>query len=99
MRIRVQRDGGIGYFPGLATPVTVDTETLPADEAESLVRLVRQADLMKHSASVAAPPAGAADVRWYTITVEDDGVADSVMVVEPIVDKALQALIDRVLAG
>jgi emfourin len=97
MRIQIQRDGGFGYFPGLGMPVTVDTSTLPPDEAELLERLVRQADIAQHGASVAAPPAGAADIRSYTITVDDGVVSESVTVTEPVGDAALQSLIDRVL--
>jgi hypothetical protein len=98
MRIQIQRDGGFGYFPGLAMPVTVDTATLPPDEAELLERLVRQADIARLGASVAAPPVGAADIRSYTVTVDDGVLSESVTVTEPVADAALQSLIDRVLA-
>lgn len=99
MRIRLQSDGGFGYFPGLNEPVVVDTADLSPGEAAGLERLLDAADFFGRPEEVAAPPPGpgAADQRHYTITVEDDdGRSRTVALTEPVEDSALMALIDSV---
>ena len=95
MRIRLQSEGGFGYFPGLDEPVIVDTADLPSDEAAGLESLVAAADFFDKPERIGAPPPGAADLRRYTITVEDgDGRSHTVEVTDPVEDLALLALID-----
>lgn len=94
MRIRFQTDGGVGYFPGLAAPVTVDTADLPPARAADLEGLVRTAGFFGRPEAVGTAAAGAADLRSHTITIEDDGRSHSIVVTEPIEDAALQALIE-----
>ena len=97
MRIRLQSDGGFGYFPGLDEPVIVDTTDLPPGEAASLERLIGAADFFDRPEQVGAPAPGpgAADQRHYTITVEDDdGRSHTVEMTEPVEDAGLMALID-----
>ena len=50
MRIQVERDGGFAYFPGLSGPTTVDTDTLPADEAAALEAAVGRTDFSAEAA-------------------------------------------------
>jgi emfourin len=103
LRIRLQSEGGFGYFPGLDGPVLVDTADLPPDEAAGLERLVGATDFFARPARVDATPPpgpGAADQRRYTITVEDaGGRTHTVEVAEPVADAALQALIDSLRAA
>jgi hypothetical protein len=98
MRIQVERDGGFAYFPGLSAPTTVDTATLPPEQATALEAAVRQADFSAAAELAAAPVPGSADHRTITVKVDDDGPSRSITVAEPIVDDALRALVDRVLA-
>jgi hypothetical protein len=99
MRIKVEREGGFAYIPGLSGPTTVDTASLPADEAAALEAAVERTDFSAEAALGAAPPPGSADHRTVTVTVEDDGSSRSVTVSEPIEDDRLRALVDRVLAS
>lgn len=95
MRIRLQSDGGFGYFPGLNEPVIIDTAQLPPKEAAGLENLIGAADFFDRPEQVGAPAPGAADQRHYTITVEDDdGRSHTVEVTDPVEDAALMALID-----
>ena len=94
MRIRFQSDGGVGYFPGLNEPVIVDTAHLPTEEAAGLESLVGAADFFVRPDAVGVPAPGAADLRRYTITIEDGGRSRTVEATDPIEDPALQALID-----
>jgi hypothetical protein len=99
LRIRLQSDGGFGFFPGLNEPVIVDTADLPPGRAAGLERLVAAADFFgrPEQAGAPAPGPGAADQRHYTITVEDDdGRSRTVEMTEPVEDAALMALIDSV---
>lgn len=60
---------------------------------EKAVRDARFAELPPHVGSVAA---GAADYRTYQITVDDGQHANTVSIVEPIADPALQQLVSRI---
>ena len=99
MRIQVERDGGFAYFPGLSGPTSLDTETLPPEEAAAIEAAARQADFGAEAAAKAAPAPGSADHRTVTVTVEDGGASRTITVAEPIEDDALRALVDRVLAA
>lgn len=98
MRIQFQTDGGIAYFPGLSQPFTVDTASLPPQEAAELEALVRSARFFTRPARIGAVGPGAADYRTYTISVEDVGQSHTIKAIEPIEDPSLQALIDRLRA-
>ena len=43
MRIDFTQGGGLGYFPSLNKPVTIEVDRLEASEAEALKRLVEAA--------------------------------------------------------
>ena len=95
MRIRFHSDGGLGYFPGLDEPVTVDTADLAPKEAARLEGLIGAADFFARQETIGSPASGAADLRKYTITADDNhGRSHTVEVTEPVTDAALQALID-----
>ena len=95
MRIRFQSDGGVGYFPGLDGPVIVDTAHLPPEEGARLERLVGAADFFSRPEAADVPAPGAADLRHYTITVEDgSGRSRTLEAMDPVEDPALHALID-----
>ncbi len=94
MRIRFQADGGFGNFPGLNEPTIIDTADLQAVDASALEQLVAAADFFGRSAASSPPPAGSADLRRYTITVDgDDGRSRTIEVTEPVEDASLEALV------
>jgi hypothetical protein len=96
LHIRFQSDGGLGYFPGLDEPLTIDTADLPPEEAARFEGLIGAADFFSRPETIGSPsPPGAADLRHHTISVDDDhGRSHTVEVTEPVVDAAIQALID-----
>ena len=94
MRIRIQSDGGVGYFPGLAEPMIVDTARLPADEGNRLESLVGASGFFARPSAVGSHARAGADMRHTSITVEDGGRSHTVDVFEPVDDPALLALIN-----
>jgi hypothetical protein len=97
VRIRLETDGGFAVFPGLNTPVEVDTSQLPPPDAAEFERLVEAAHFFDQPA-VTPAPRGAADYRQYTLTVEHDGRSQTVQVAEPVADPALRQLVARLAA-
>ncbi len=93
MLIQFQMEGGIAYFPGLNKPSMIDSDQLPKQEADELIRLVTASHFFALQAVVGTPAAGAADYRQYTITIEDAGKQHTVRITDPIEDSNLQALV------
>jgi len=96
MRIEFTQTGGIGYFPGLNKPVTVEVDDLDQEEAEQLKRLVEAARFFELPTAVGAPARGAADYQHDILTVEDGGRRHTVRVLVPIEAPALQELVRAV---
>ena len=94
MRAELQTDGGIAYFPGLNKPVVVDSSDLPQEQAAQFEQLIDSAHFFDLPAASRSLPKGAADMRRYTITVEDGRRRRTVRLTDPIEDAQLQALID-----
>jgi hypothetical protein len=94
MRVELQTDGGIAYFPGLSKPVVVNSADLPKAQASQLQQLIDDAHFFELPAAPRARPKGAADMRSYTITVEDGRRRSTVRLVDPVEDTNLQALIE-----
>ena len=94
MRVELQTEGGMAYFPGLAKPVVVDSSDLPKAQAAKLERLLDSAHFFELPAASRAIPKGAADMRHYTITVADGRRRRTVRLNDPIEDPQLQALIE-----
>ena len=93
MRIEFQTEGGLAYFPGLSRPVSINTDTLPQEEAADLARQVQAARFFDLPVQPRPTRRGAADYRQYTITVEEGGRQHTVQLADPITDPALQALV------
>jgi hypothetical protein len=93
MRVRLQTSGGIAFFPGLATPRTVDVDTLDGKTRETLAQLIRDADFFNLAPQPPARP-GAADHYTYRITIEDGSRRHTVTVSEPVTDPGLHHLIE-----
>ena len=94
MRVELQTDGGLAYFPGLNKPVVVDSSDLPKEQATKLQQLIDSAHFFELPAASRSLPKGAADIRRYTIKVEDGRRRRTVRLNDPIEDTHLQALID-----
>ena len=92
MRIDFRVEGGLAAFPGLAKPVTIHCDALPADENAHLHDLVRRADFFARPSEDARSPAP--DTRAYTIAIDDGPRCRTVTVREPIADPALRDLVD-----
>jgi hypothetical protein len=93
MRVEFKTDGGFVYLPARSEPVTIDTDDLPADEADELERLIEAVgffDLPETS----APPRGAADYLRYTISVTGPEHSHTVSLTDPIEDPDIQALVE-----
>ncbi|MEH2067629.1 MAG: protealysin inhibitor emfourin [Nostoc sp.] len=69
MRISFERTGG---FAGISKKTTVDTAQLPANEANTLNRLVEAADLFRLPEQITSPNPQS-DRFQYKLTVEDNG--------------------------
>jgi len=87
---------GLAYFPGLAKPIMIDTEDLPKEEAEEIVRLARAAHLSDQRGKSSEPAAGAADYRRQMYSIQDDNEQYTLRLVEPIEDSDMRALADYV---
>ena len=93
MRVQLKMEGGLAYFPGLSQPITIDSETLPAQAADKLKQLLDAVHFFDLPSVINKPPSGAADYYQYTITVDDDGKHHTVRLTDPIADAHLQALL------
>jgi hypothetical protein len=94
MRVELQTEGGVAYFPGLAKPVVVDSSQMPNDQATQLQQLLDSCNFFELPAASRSLPKGAADMRRYTITVQDGRRHRTVRVSDPVDDPQLQALIE-----
>ena len=88
MLIRFERSGG---FAGMRKAVTLDTESLPLEEAGKLHELVNTADFFNLPAKF-PPPKRGADYFQYRLTVEIEGKKHTVEVSEPAVPEMLRPL-------
>ena len=70
MQIDFERSGG---FTGIPLTVSVDTDSLAANEAYELKELVTVANFFKLPARTAAASSGAADQFSYRLTVNANG--------------------------
>jgi hypothetical protein len=96
MRIAFAQEGGIGYFPGLAKPVTIDVDRLDHAEAEELKRLVEAVHFFDLPASIGAPARGSADYQHYILNIEEGGRQHTVRALVPVEDPALRELVQAV---
>ena len=94
MHLKFQTEGGFASFPGLHTPVEIDTDELREEEAAKLSRCVEEARFFERPEGPGEPPPGAADLRLHTVTVEEGARSHTVRAYEPIEDPALRALVE-----
>ena len=93
MRVHFQISGGVGFFPGLAAPRTIDVETLAAHTQRTLRDLVEETRFFNLPAQISAAP-GSADHQTYRITIEDRARRHTVVISDPVAGEALKRLID-----
>jgi hypothetical protein len=96
MRIHYSVSGGLAYFPGLASPRTLDTAALPAEIGTDLTESVAASGFFALPHQVGVLPPGAADVPQYTLTIEDNGRAHTVRILDSVQEPTLQDLLQRV---
>ncbi|CAA9376497.1 MAG: hypothetical protein AVDCRST_MAG93-8863 [uncultured Chloroflexia bacterium] len=94
MRVRFKTDGGFVYLPERGSPMTIDTDDLPAEEANELERLLEAAGFFGLP-ETSPPPSGAADYLRYTISVTAGEYSHTVHLTEPIEDPDVQALVEH----
>lgn len=90
MRISFERTGG---FAGISRTTTVDTATLPPEEANQLRQLVEAADFF-HLPATITPPTPQPDRFQYQLTVEENGQQHTVRVSEQAAPDALRRLLE-----
>ena len=95
MQISIKENGGPGYFPGLATPQTVELDALPEQDQQELRRLVEACDFFQLPQSHAPAPANPGQVH-YTLTVKEDEREHTVCVLAPVKSQALDGLVQCV---
>ncbi len=93
MRVRFKTDGGFVYLPERGAPVTIDTDDLPAEEADELERLLEAAGFFELP-ETSPLPSGAADYLRYTISVTSPEHSHTVHLTDPIEDPDIQALVE-----
>ena len=93
MRIHFERTGG---FAGMTTSTTVDTSSLPSDEAHKVEDLVQQANIPNTSTTTEnSPKRGAADYFTYKITIEsEDGTQHTVECTDVAMQPSIKPLLD-----
>ncbi|MEH2398166.1 protealysin inhibitor emfourin [Nostoc sp.] len=90
MRISFERTGG---FAGITKKTTVDTDTLPPNEAATLSCLVEAADLFRLPEQITSPNPQS-DRFQYKLIVEDNGKHHTVTVSESALPGTLRPLIE-----
>jgi hypothetical protein len=92
MQIQFSIDGGFAAIPGLARPVTIDVDSLPAAAAGALRAAVAKTDFFARPEP--APAAGgSADMRTYVVTVDDGGSSRTLRLPESEHDPDVAALV------
>lgn len=91
MRIEFERSGGL---MGRTIACSLDTETLPPDEARELRELVEEADFFSLPESTPGS-AAQADQFSYKIMVESEGRSHTVTTSDDAAPSALVPLLDR----
>lgn len=91
MRIDYERTGG---FAGLRLAATIDTATLPVDQASALHGLIDAAHFFDLPARIPSPP-NVADQFNYRVTIEATGKRQTVEVGEASASPELQALLQQ----
>lgn len=93
MQIQFERRGG---FAGLRAGATLNTDSIPSDEAHELLELIDKADFFNLPEKFPMPKKGA-DYFQYRFTIEAEGKKHTIEVSEPAVPAALRPLLQFLL--
>jgi hypothetical protein len=93
IRIEVERSGG---FAGVSRRASVDTSTLPPDEAAKIAELVGRVDFGALTATATGPPR-APDRFQYDLDIRQGGQHHRLTLGERALTPELRALLDHVL--
>lgn len=96
MKIHVSVDGGLARLPGLAKPVTIDSDALPPARGRKLASLVARARFF--DAAPPAPSPAARDTRAYSIAIDDGARRRALCLAEPIADPSMRDLVEAIVA-
>src|SRR5262245_50688243 len=91
MRIHFERSGGLAA-PAMRRTCTIDTQTLPENEARELIGLVESAGILNAPAPSSASAAGR-DMFHYRLTVEDGSREQTISVSETDMPEPLRRLV------
>jgi hypothetical protein len=94
MQIQFERSGG---FAGMTVAATIDTDQLPAQEADELRALIDAAGFFNLPAKPAIASVGA-DQFQYTISVKAEGRQHTIQTGDASASEALQRLLRRLTA-
>lgn len=94
MLIKIERTGG---FTGMRMQTTIDTETLPSEQASELEQLVNAASFFELPARVSTPLSGA-DRFHYKICIESEGRKHTVETNDEVAPNTLRPLLRRLMA-
>jgi len=104
MRITLKTDGGFAYMPGLAAPITIDTEAVSTEEAgrwQDLIGAAKVWDLPDPTMPgfLRKPQSDGAgnDMRMYTLTVEEGAQRRTLRFSDPVLAE-LAPLVHELLA-
>ena len=92
MKVYFKPEGGFGYFPGLNQPLELNSEKMPAEEADHLKRLIYDSSFFNLPNGEAIPVRGA-DQKKYTIRVEDKDRQHWIQVHDSGINPVLQNLL------
>jgi len=93
MLIHLERSGG---FAGMKTDVTLDTESLPAEDARKIKEMLDSSDFFNMPPKL-APPKRGADFFNYKITAKLEGKEHTVELSDPQVPDGLRSLLQSVM--
>ena len=90
MKVSFEQSGGLA---GMMVSTTVDSGSLPKEEASLLQNLVKDANFFTLPSKSEPPRQGAADYFEYTISVENDGLKHTVETTDLTMPESLKPLI------
>lgn len=96
MKITIEISGGFAAIPELSRPSTIDMDKIDARRADELKFLLDQANFFSRPEVVSAALPGSADLITYIVTVQAESGAHTVRITDPITDRSLQTLVDRI---
>jgi len=95
MKISIKENGGPAFFPGLATPRTVELNTLPEPDQQELRQLIEASNFFELPQSTTPDPGNPGQVH-YTLTVKEGQQEHTVCVLAPVKSQALDGLVQCV---